>query len=87
MGTKRIYVSGDSCFMRHPTGIKTHWIKTDRCVAFVACESCGVKRGELCLGREGPISTTHFIRRRTYTAQKATLDPSQGTTLNITVEG
>jgi hypothetical protein len=87
VATKHIYVSGDNCFMRHPICIRTHWIKTDRCVAFVSCDACDAERGELCQGTGGPIAATHHVRRKVYAAQKTRLDVSPGTTLHITVEG
>lgn len=50
-------------------GNLTLWVKTDLCVAFVACPLCGSKRGELC-GRMGTTSATHWPRRRAFSGRK-----------------
>ena len=60
--------------MPHPCGMKTHWMRTDRCVAFVKCDFCGAKRGEFCEGVSGPTASTHTARRQEYRRRKAELD-------------
>jgi len=65
---RSVFVSGSYCFMPHPCGMKTHWMRTDRCVAFVKCDFCGAKRGEFCEGVSGPTASTHTARRQEYRA-------------------
>lgn len=38
---------------------KTHW-----CVLVVSCTYCKAKVGALCEGRDGPVASTHYDRRR-----------------------
>jgi hypothetical protein len=84
----RFFVIGAYCFMPHPCGEKTHWIRTDRCVAFVGCRYCKAKAGELCIGRQNAwLSSTHHYRRRDYQLNKERFDPTRQThTVVVEVE-
>jgi hypothetical protein len=87
MASRNIFVSGPACFLRHPCGCRGHWMKTDRCVAFVACPSCGADRGEPCIGVNGQMASTHTVRRDDYQDRKAELEPKRGSmSLNIMIE-
>lgn len=52
------------------------------CVEFASCEHCKARPGQLCRGDYGPKFSTHFIRRRAYTALRlrirAELDEKAG---------
>jgi hypothetical protein len=44
------------------------WIRTDACVAFVACPACKAPLGAACTGNgEGAKTETHHLRRRAAT--------------------
>lgn len=54
-------------------GNLTLWVKTDLCVAFVACPACGAKRGELCKSarQNGRTSSaTHYKRRAVFSKNR-----------------
>jgi hypothetical protein len=46
------------------------WVKTDLCVAFVACPTCKAKRGELCRRGTRTFSYTHVERRAKFQRDK-----------------
>ena len=61
---RRAYVFGNHTFVAHP-GVRGFWIRTDVCVAYVACPSCKAERAEPCRGKRGGWTTqTHVTRRR-----------------------
>jgi hypothetical protein len=54
------------------------WIRTDACVAFVACPTCKAAIGDACTGAgEGPRTATHHTRRREATRQMRAVAPEE----------
>jgi hypothetical protein len=59
---EKAYVIGNVAFVQNPIA-HGYWIRTDRSVLVAPCSACEAKVGDPCLGRSGPTSTTHFVRR------------------------
>lgn len=62
LSQKHFYVIGPVLFLQHPQ-LRGAWIRTDRCVILVPCPQCNAARGELCVGSQGAMATTHYKRR------------------------
>lgn len=52
-----------------------HWIRTDPCVARVACPVCGAQVGDPCVFSWGPCASTHYRRREAARPPYDTLPP------------
>ena len=66
MKTDKVFVVDDYCFIPHPGGERGHWMRTDRCVAFVHCPVCKAKRGHACIGHDGGMAGVHSARKDYY---------------------
>jgi hypothetical protein len=72
--------------MPHPSGAKGHWVRTDRCVAFVKCPACGAPAGTMCIGTREPFTvSTHHYRRQEYSRRKKQLEPKRSYTVVMEV--
>lgn len=57
-----VYVFGAHCFVRHPAS-RGMWMRTDVCVAKVACPVCHQQVGVPCVFASGYCQGTHYMRR------------------------